>query len=235
MAEENKVPRHVAIIMDGNGRWGERCGKRRTDGHKAGAKRAQEIIKTAAEADVKYLTLYAFSTENWKRLGYEIEVIMKLLRNFSTLKQANALRRAGISVKFIGDHVRLDRTLQTAMKIMEKNTMTGNRMHLQVAISYGGQDEIVRAVNRLTCSPKDVTAVDIADCLDTKGVPDVDLVIRTGGYHRLSNFMLWQTAYAELRFVDTLWPDYSSEHLLDDLVWYQAQQRNFGEVKVAAE
>lgn len=231
MATQQNLPKHVAIIMDGNGRWAELQGKRRTEGHHAGAKVVRKIVEAAAESGVRYLTLYAFSTENWNRKAYEREALMRLFKQY-TKNEPHELAKQGIAVRFLGEHSRLAPSLQQAMKDMETITALGDRMLLQIAFSYGGRDEIVRAVNKLRATISDadeiITEVDFSLALDTASAPDVDLLIRPGAEMRLSGFLLWQAAYAELRFRDELWPDYTSEMFREDLAWYASRQRRFG-------
>ena len=236
MVEENMTtsPRHVAVIMDGNGRWGENRKRSRTFGHKAGTEVVRKIVQAALANGISFLTLYAFSSENWNRRGYEVRAIMRLFHSY-TEKEAQALAKAGVAVRFIGDRSRLAPTLQKSMENMEKVTALGDKMLLQICISYGGRDEIVRAVNKLRRADfgadDDFSELDITNALDTHGTPDVDLVIRTGGERRLSNFLIWQTIYAELCFRDELWPDYTEEMFAADLAWYNSRQRRFGQEK----
>ncbi len=234
---ERTTPRHVGIIMDGNGRWAEHKGQARTNGHDKGAKQAREIIRHAAEElGVNYLTVYAFSTENYKRKNYEVKAIMRQFHKFATARRdIKELQRLGVAVKVIGNRNRLSESLQKALRHLETETQDGSNMVLQVAIAYGGHDELVRAVNKLLREHDyrragEVTEQDVADALDTRNVPDVDLLIRTGGERRLSNFLPWQTAYAECRFVDELWPDYTTDCFDRDIRWFTERSRRFGAV-----
>ncbi|MGA0924387.1 MAG: polyprenyl diphosphate synthase, partial [Lutimaribacter sp.] len=215
-AQKQHGLRHVAIIMDGNGRWATQRGRPRLFGHHAGAKRVREIVEACPEFGVKYLTIFAFSTENWKRTQVEVAGLMSLFRRYIT-KEAQALNLEGVRVRFIGDRVRLDRKLTALMDELEALTMANTRVNLTIAINYGGRDEVARATKRLAedvaqgrLSPSDVDEETLPKYLDTQVLPDPDLVIRTSGEARISNFLLWQSAYAEYEFIDTLWPDFSA-------------------------
>ena len=230
------APRHVAIIMDGNGRWAQSRGRPRLFGHHAGAKRVREIVETCPDLGVKYLTVFAFSTENWKRTQTEVAGLMSLFRRYIT-KEARALRDDGVRVRFIGDRVRLDRKLVSMMDELEAMTEGNDRVHLTIALNYGSRDEVGRAMklmaedvaaNRL--SPGDVDDGTLARYLDTRVLPDPDLVIRTSGEARISNFLLWQSAYAEYEFIDTLWPDFTPDVFAGLLAQYGTRDRRFGAV-----
>ena len=231
-------PDHVAIIMDGNGRWAQQRGKPRLFGHHAGARRVRQIVEACPALGVKYLTIFAFSTENWKRTQTEVAGLMKLFRRYIE-REARDLLRNGVRVRFIGDRVRLDDRLVQLMDDLELLTSGNDRVHLTVAINYGGRDEVTRAAKRLAyeieqgrLSHKDVDAETLARFLDTHVLPDPDLVIRTSGEARISNFLLWQSAYSEYEFVDTLWPDFSAEEFAEVVARYGARDRRFGAVKV---
>jgi undecaprenyl diphosphate synthase len=231
-------PRHVAIIMDGNGRWAQMRGRPRLFGHHAGARRVREIVEACPENNVKYLTIFAFSTENWKRTQTEVAGLMKLFRRYIQ-REARDLFEAGIRVRFIGDRIKLEDKLVTLMDELELLTAGNDRVHLTIAINYGGRDEVTRAAKRLAyeveqgrLSHKDVDAETLARFLDTHVLPDPDLVIRTSGEARISNFLLWQSAYSEYEFVDTLWPDFTAAEFGRVMQNYGKRERRFGGVKV---
>lgn len=229
-------PNHVAIIMDGNGRWAQQRGRPRLFGHHAGARRVREMVEACPDLGVKYLTIFAFSTENWKRTQSEVAGLMKLFRRYIE-REAKALFEDGVSVRFIGDRVKLDDKLVALMDNLELFTANNDRVHLTIALNYGGRDEVTRAAQRLAVEieqgrliHKDVDAETLSKFLDTRFLPDPDLVIRTSGEARISNFLLWQSAYAEYEFVDTLWPDFTAEELAKILQSYGARDRRFGAV-----
>ena len=235
-AQKQHGPRHVAIIMDGNGRWATQRGRPRLFGHHAGAKRVREIVEACPEFGVKYLTIFAFSTENWKRTQAEVAGLMSLFRRYIT-KEAQALNLEGVRVRFIGDRVRLDRKLIALMDELETLTIANTRVNLTIAINYGGRDEVARATKRLAedvaqgrLSPADVDEETLPKYLDTHVLPDPDLVIRTSGEARISNFLLWQSAYAEYEFIDTLWPDFSAAEFGRLVARYGERERRFGAV-----
>lgn len=230
-------PNHIAIIMDGNGRWAQLRGRPRLFGHHAGAKRVREIVEACPDLGVKYLTIFAFSTENWKRTQTEVAGLMKLFRRYIQ-REAQDLFNAGVRVRFIGDRVRLEDKLVTLMDELELMTSGNDKCHLTVAINYGGRDEVTRAAKRLAYEVEignlthaDVDAECLAKYLDTHVLPDPDLVIRTSGEARISNFLLWQSAYAEYDFVDTLWPDFSADEFAKVLANFGKRERRFGAVK----
>jgi undecaprenyl diphosphate synthase len=240
MAEtiEAKGPRHVAVIMDGNGRWAQMRGRPRLFGHHAGARRVREIVEACPALGVKYLTVFAFSTENWKRTQTEVAGLMKLFRRYIE-KEQRALVEAGVRVRFIGDRVKLEDKLVALMDELELLTAENDLIHLTIAINYGGRDEVTRAAKRMAFEvqaghlrPEDVDAETLARFLDTHVLPDPDLVIRTSGEARISNFLLWQSAYSEYEFVDTLWPDFTAEEFGRIVNGYAARDRRFGAVKV---
>ncbi len=233
-------PRHVAIIMDGNGRWAQMRGRPRILGHHAGARRIREIVDACEPCGVKYLTIFAFSTENWKRTQSEVAALMSLFRRYIQ-REAHDLLARGIRVRFIGDRVKLDARLTRLMDELELLTSVNDRVHLTIALNYGGRDEVTRAARRLAyeieqgrLTHKDVDAETLAKFLDTRVLPDPDLVIRTSGEARISNFLLWQSAYAEYEFIDTLWPDFSAEEFERIVRAYAARDRRFGGVKAPA-
>ena len=229
-------PDHVAIIMDGNGRWATQRGRPRLFGHHAGARRVREMVEVCPDLGVKYLTIFAFSTENWKRTQSEVSGLMKLFRRYIE-REAKALFQDGVRVRFIGDRQKLDDKLVSLMDNLELYTSGNDKVHLTIALNYGGRDEVTRAAQRLAfeveqgrLSPKDVDAETLAKFLDTRFLPDPDLVIRTSGEARISNFLLWQSAYAEYEFVDTLWPDFTAEEFGKILSRYGNRERRFGAV-----
>ncbi|MEN8893210.1 polyprenyl diphosphate synthase [Planktotalea arctica] len=230
-------PGHVAIIMDGNGRWAQMRGRPRLFGHHAGARRVREIVEACPENGVKYLTIFAFSTENWKRTQVEVSGLMKLFQRYIT-KEARALSDVGVRVRFIGDRVRLNDKLVELMDNLEILTAHNDLVHLTIALNYGGRDEVARATKRLaqdvalgTLDPETIDEETLPRYLDTYVLPDPDLVIRTSGEARISNFLLWQSAYAEYEFIDTLWPDFTAEEFGRLARKYGARDRRFGAVK----
>ncbi len=233
---EGNGPRHVAVIMDGNGRWARQRGRPRLFGHHAGAKRIRELVEACPDLGVKYLTIFAFSTENWKRTQTEVAGLMSLFRRYIA-KETKALREENVRVRFIGDRVRLDAKLIHLMDEMEAITEHCDGVNLTVALNYGGRDEVARATRRLAqdvaaghLCPDSVNEETLPKYLDTYVLPDPDLVIRTSGEARISNFLLWQSAYSEYEFVDTLWPDFSAEEFGRLTAAYGARDRRFGAV-----
>jgi len=229
-------PRHVAAIMDGNGRWAQSRGRPRLFGHHAGARRVKEIVRACPDLGVKYLTIFAFSTENWSRTQTEVAGLMKLFRRYIQ-HEARDLLAEGVRVRFIGDRVKLDAKLIRLMDELELLTSKNDTVHLTIALNYGGRDELGRATKRLAqevaagrMDPALVDETTLARFLDTCLLPDPDLVIRTSGEARISNFLLWQSAYAEYEFIDTLWPDFSKEVFADVLQNFRKRERRFGAV-----
>ena len=225
-----------AMIMDGNGRWATQRGRPRLFGHHAGARRVREIVRACPDLDVKYVTIFAFSTENWKRTQTEVAGLMSLFRRYIT-REARALFDEGVRVRFIGDRIKLDEKLVRLMDELELMTSDNDKVHLTIALNYGGRDEVARATKRLArevkagkVDPESVDAETLAHYLDTYFLPDPDLVIRTSGEARISNFLLWQSAYAEYEFIDTLWPDFSKEVFAEIVGRYGARDRRFGAV-----
>lgn len=243
MAKDNTTgpkqgPKHVAIIMDGNGRWAQMRGRPRLFGHHAGARRVRDIVEACPDQGVKYLTMFAFSTENWKRTQTEVAGLMKLFRRYIQ-REARDLLSNGVRVRFIGDRVRLDDKLVNLMDELELLTSQNDKCHLTIAINYGGRDEVARATKRLAfdvaqgrLDPNNITDETLPKYLDTCFLPDPDLVIRTSGEARISNFLLWQSAYAEYEFIDTLWPDFTPDVFADVLSSFKTRDRRFGAVKV---
>lgn len=230
-------PRHVAIIMDGNGRWATQRGRPRLFGHHAGARRVREIVEACPEIGVEYLTIFAFSTENWKRTQVEVAGLMNLFRRY-IIKETRALNTFGVRVRFIGDRVRLDDKLTRLMSELEAATAANSRVNLTIALNYGGRDEVARATRRLAqdvadgrLTPEDVDEETLPRYLDTHVLPDPDLVIRTSGEARISNFLLWQSAYAEYEFIDTLWPDFTQAEFRWLCTVYGGRERRYGGVK----
>lgn len=227
-------PTHVAIIMDGNGRWAQRRGLPRLSGHQAGAERLKEIVKACPRLGVGYLTVFAFSTENWKRQAEEVDGLMRLFRRYIISESAELLQN-GVRVSFVGEQRGMDARLLELMRNLEEQSRSNNDFHLTVAMNYGGRSEIVQAAKKVATMaaageihPERLTEKSFSDMIYTSAVPDPDLVIRTSGEARLSNFLLWQCAYAELEFVDTLWPDFTSEQFESVLVRYSSRERRFG-------
>ena len=224
------LPVHTAIIMDGNGRWAKHRDLPRTSGHTEGLKRAKEIAKAASDLGLEFLTLYVFSTENWKRTQQEVGFLMNLIHTY-LLKEFDFCKYNNIRVRLLGDRGRLPDNVQKDIEKIERDTKGMGGLTICLAINYGGQDEIVRGVKKLVASgtPADqITVSSISNSFDVPELPDVDLLIRTGGEKRLSNFLMWHSAYAELLFSDTLWPDYYKEEFFKDIKEYQSRTRRFG-------
>ncbi len=234
MSEKRNLPRHVAIILDGNGRWAERRGRERTYGHQFGADNVKTIVREAGHMGIERLTVYAFSTENWKRPQPEVDFLMELFKDY-LLKQLRDLMADGVQLHVVGDRTRLSESLRREIEACEADTKDNTGLILNVAINYGGRDEIVHAVRRIaedikagTLSPEDVTETLIGRRLYESDAPDVDLMIRTGGESRISNFLLWQISYGELYFTPVLWPDFSVEEFHKAIDWYCGRDRRFG-------
>lgn len=234
---EQMSPKHVAIIMDGNGRWAVNRGRPRTFGHHRGAERVREIVNAAPDLGIEVLTLFAFSTENFRRPGYEVKVLMSLFRRY-IVREVDELESVGVKVRFIGQRDRLPKDLQRLMAMMEERTADNDRMVLQLAISYGSRGEITDAMRTIaaevaegTLAAEDVDQETISRALYTGGQPDPDLVIRTSGETRISNFLLWQAAYAEFSFLEKAWPDFTPEDLAAEVKGFGNRDRRFGAVK----
>ncbi|GHE01336.1 UDP pyrophosphate synthase [Defluviimonas sp. 20V17] len=228
----SKCAEHVAIIMDGNGRWASQRGWPRLVGHRRGAERVRQIVRACPDLGVRWLTVYAFSTENWKRSTEEVLGLMSIFSRYIQ-REAGRLSEEGVRVRFIGERSRLDQKLQRLMAGIEASTAGNDRLNLTVAINYGGRDEILRAVRALAAQGGDLAALsdgEMAAALDTHALPDPDLVIRTSGETRVSNFLLWQAAYAEYEFTPTLWPDFTPEELARILDRFAGRERRFGAV-----
>lgn len=231
---ELSIPNHIAIILDGNGRWAKKRGLPRNYGHSQGSKVVEQICEDAYKIGVKYLTVYAFSTENWKRPKDEVEAIMKLLRNYlkTSIKTS---QKNNMQVKVLGDKTKLSQDIQDSIRKLEEASKNNTGLNLQVAINYGGRDELIRSIRSLsldvkehTIDVKDIDETILEDYLDTKGIPDPDLLIRTSGERRLSNFMLWQMAYTEFYFTDVLWPDFNNVELMKAIEYYNSRTRKYG-------
>lgn len=224
--------RHIAIIMDGNGRWAKERGKIRSFGHKEGLKSTKRLIQYASDRGLKYITLYAFSTENWKRSQEEVSYLMNLI-HLHLRREMKFYVKNRIRVRFIGDLSRLAPSLREEMISVERDTSEFDGLTVFLAINYGGRDELRRAFQKLIDSGKQepVTEADIEACLDTAGVPDPDLIIRTAGEQRLSNFLMWQSAYSEFWYSPKLWPDFGPEDFDEAVAAYFNRDRRFGGVK----
>ncbi len=232
--DREKLPRHVAMIMDGNGRWAKRQKKPRLFGHRAGAESVRDVVETCREIGIEYLTLYAFSSENWRRPEEEVRGLMAILKSYLETELRKMLQN-GVRLMAIGDHSRLPEDVGESLQRVIEETRDNSSLTLILALSYGGRGEIVRAVQRQAeqccsgkCSPAEITEESFAALLDTGSVPDPDLMIRTGGEARLSNFLLWQLSYAEIFFTDVMWPDFRREVFLSALLDYQNRERRFG-------
>ncbi len=236
-----QIPRHVAVIMDGNGRWARERGLPRQKGHRAGMASVRETIEGAVEVGIEILTLFAFSTENWQRPRSEISALMGLLKLYAE-KEKRSLQKQGVEVHVLGEVDRLDRLTRSAVEGIVAGTAGGQSLRLNLMISYSGREEIVRAGRRLAervargeLDASDINHEAFEDELVTHGLPDPDLLIRTSGEYRVSNFMLWQLAYTELHFTQVLWPDFTREHLFQAVVDYQRRERRFGRVTASAQ
>ena len=231
-----RVPNHIAIILDGNGRWAKKRGMPRSFGHVKGCENLEDICEVAKELGVKYLTVYAFSTENWKRSKEEVDGLMKLFRNY--LKKCIKIsQKNNMRVKVIGDITAFDSDIQESIEKLEDFSKDFTDLHFQIALNYGSRDEITRAVNRMLEDQKagkletPVSEDTISDYLDTAAIPDPDLMIRTSGELRLSNYLLWQLAYSEFYFTDVPWPDFKKEELVKAIEKYNERDRRYGGVK----
>ena len=238
MTKENRmrVPNHIAIILDGNGRWAKKRGMPRSYGHVKGCENLEDICEVAKELGVKYLTVYAFSTENWKRSKEEVDGLMKLFRNY--LKKCIKIsQKNNMRVKVIGDVSAFDPDIQESIVKLENFSKDFTELHFQIALNYGSRDEITRAVNRMLEDQKagklatPVEEETISNYLDTAGIPDPDLMIRTSGEQRLSNYLMWQHAYSEFYFTDVPWPDFKRDELVKAIEKYNERDRRYGGVK----
>lgn len=227
--KERTLPRHIAIIMDGNGRWAKKRSLPRSAGHVAGAKTFRTIARYCNKIGLEYLTVYAFSTENWKRPNDEVEGIMNLLRDY--LKDAKNFKDENIKVKFIGNFEPLDEDIRELMREDEEGSREATGLKLNIAINYGGRDEIVNAVRKIVSegvTPDSITEETISQHLYTEGIPDPDFIIRPSGEYRLSNYLIWQSAYSEYWFSDILWPDFKPKHLEQAIEEFNHRNRRFG-------
>ena len=232
-----KVPQHIAIILDGNGRWAKAKGMPRNYGHAQGSKNVERICEEAWRMGIKYLTVYAFSTENWSRPKSEVDALMSLLRNYMKTCLKTAAKN-DMKVRVIGDKTRLDADIRSWIAELEEATKNNGGLNFQIALNYGSRDEIVRAVRKIARDAKDgklepesITSEVISSYLDTHDIPDPDLLIRTSGEERLSNFLLWQLAYSEFYFTDVLWPDFTKEELMKAIEQYNSRDRRYGGVE----
>ncbi|TDI73658.1 MAG: isoprenyl transferase [Bacteroidetes bacterium] len=232
--DKSRLPRHLAVIMDGNGRWAKKKGLFRSLGHEKGSQAVREIVETCAELSIPYLTLYAFSTENWNRPKFEVDTLMKLLVS-SLKKEIKTLEENNIKLNAIGNLDALPNRAHRELLDVIERTKTNSKMTLTLALSYGSREEIIKTIKEISLkvknnliSPSNIDESVINNHLYTRDLPDVDLLIRTSGEHRISNFLLWQIAYAELYFTDTLWPDYRKDHLFEAILNYQNRERRFG-------
>lgn len=239
MVMNREVPNHVAIILDGNGRWAKSKGMPRNYGHVQGARTVEVICEEAYRMGIQYLTVYAFSTENWDRPRDEVDALMGLLRNYMKTCLKTAAKN-NMCVRIIGEKSRLDEDIRSRMEQLEEATKNNTGLHFQIAINYGGRDEIVRAVRRLTqeavegrLAVNDITEETLSAALDTRGIPEPDLLIRTCNEQRISNFLLWQLAYTELYFTPVAWPDFSKEELEKAVAAYNKRDRRYGLVREA--
>ena len=230
----DQLPNHIAIIMDGNGRWAKSKGLLRSIGHQNGAKTVKEVVETCAKINVKYLTLYAFSTENWNRPKLEVELLMKLLIS-SLKKEVKTLQKNNIKLSTIGNLNSLPTKVAKELKDVIEKTKDNNRLTLTLALSYGSREELIKTIKEISLkvknnliSPENIDKSVINNHLYDHYLPDVDLLIRTSGEQRISNFLLWEIAYAELFFSDILWPDFNNENLFEAILNYQNRERRFG-------
>ena len=228
------LPAHIGIIMDGNGRWAKQRGQIRTAGHEEGLKRAKEIAKAASDLGIKYVTLYAFSTENWKRAKSEVGFLMNLIHTH-LLKELKFYKENSIRVRLLGDITGLPAIIQKDILETEEDTKDFTGLTICLAINYGGRDEIVRSIKKMIregIPEQEITESTVSSHFDFPELPDVDLLIRTGGEQRISNFLIWQASYAEFLFTKTLWPDYNKEEFYNNIAEFQKRTRRFGAVPV---
>ncbi len=230
----SKVPQHVAIIMDGNGRWARSQGLSRLDGHKRGSEVARDIVTAASRIGVSYLTLYAFSSENWRRDPHEITGLMSLLKHYLET-EAEELHKEGVRLKIIGERNLLPNNILELIEHVEELTKRNKKLTLQMAISYGSRAEIIHAVQDIAkkvrdhrLNPEDINEQTLEQHLYTSDIPDPDLLIRTSGEQRISNYLLWQVAYTELIFIEKFWPDFTPEDFMESLLTFQSRERRFG-------
>ena len=227
MNNNKDMPKHIAMIMDGNGRWAKERGLNRTSGHEEGAKTVRKMTQYCSDIGIKYLTLYAFSTENWERPKLEVEFLMKLLERYLK-KELEVYLKNNIKFKAIGDLNRFSKSLQKTISDTEIKTANCTGLTQVLALNYGSKNEIIRAIKKLNEQNLEVNEVNLESCLDTAGMGDVDILIRTSGEIRLSNYLLWQNAYAEMFFTQTYWPDFSESELDDIISDFIKRERRFG-------
>lgn len=234
--DPNNLPRHIAVIMDGNGRWAKKQGAKRIFGHKSAIKSVKEITEGCVELGIEYLTLYTFSTENWKRPKIEVDGLMRILVS-SLRKELDTLQKNDVKLSAIGDLQNLPKVCQKELREAMDSTKDNSSMRLILALSYSGRWELLKAVRKLALDVKmgkiavaDIDEQLLASNLETRGIPDPELLIRTSGEMRISNFLLWQIAYTELFITDVLWPDFRKEHLYQALIAYQSRERRFGRI-----
>ena len=237
MSDNLKMPRHVAIILDGNGRWAKSKGMPRNYGHVQGAKNVETICEEAYRMGIQYLTVYAFSTENWNRPKDEVDALMKLLRNYMKTCLQTA-KKNNMCIRVLGEKSRLDEDIRTRIQELEESTKDNDGLHFQIAINYGGRDEIVRAVRKLVkkatageIRAEEITEAAISEALDTAGIPEPDWLLRTCNEQRISNFLLWQLAYTEFYFTPVPWPDFTKEELIKAVEAYNHRDRRYGGLK----
>ena len=233
IVDKNNLPKHIAITMDGNGRWANSRGEIRIFGHKSGVKAVKETIEAAIELKIKYLSLYAFSLENWERPKKEVNSLMKLLIS-SIVNETKTLIKHNIKLTAIGDINKLPSAVQKELKKIINKTKSHSRLNLILAISYSGRWEIINAVKKIISEKipsEDINEFSFKQYLTTKNVPDPELLIRTSGEYRISNFLLWQIAYSELYFTKTLWPDFKKSDFIEAVAEYQKRERRFGKIK----
>jgi len=228
----SKVPQHIGIVMDGNGRWAKKQGKPRIKGHQAGVETVRRIVEMCGRLKIGYLTLYSFSTENWRRPKKEVQFVINLIEN-SLVKEIDALAKSNVTIHFIGSEEGLRKSFLNKFKKAYRKTKDNTGLNLVLAINYGGRQEIIEAVNKIISNENTpiVTEEKINSNLYTNKFPDPDLIIRTSGEERLSNFLIWQAAYSELYFTKTLWPDFTKEEFLEALIDFQKRKRRFGDIK----
>ena len=229
MIDRQNIPTHVAIIMDGNGRWAQKVGKIRTFGHKFGTQTVKTAMKYCKKNGIKHLTLYAFSTENWKRPQLEVDTLMSLITEYLT-KETPEMKENGVKLNFIGDLSKLPKKALASIDYALRETSSNTDLIVNIALNYGGRAEIINACNEfMKANPnEELSEEKLSELLYTKGQPDPDLLIRTGGEQRLSNFLLWQCAYTEFYYTNTLWPDFDDEAFDCAIEYYQNRDRRFG-------
>ncbi len=229
--DKQKLPQHVAVIMDGNGRWAKKQGKARTFGHMAGIESVRRITEATRELEIPYLTLYTFSTENWNRPPEEVDTLMELLAE-TALNEIKNLQENNIRLHILGDMTRMPEKVRTSFEKVKKATEKNHKLTLSLAVNYGGRNEILRMVKNIVKAnikdPEKITPRMLENYMDSGILPDVDLMIRTGGEKRISNFLLWKIAYAELYFTPVLWPDFNKEEYYRALADYQKRERRYG-------